>query len=243
MFRDVPKRRSADQSVLANAGLAGPRIPAAFTGLDPGSCQGLKDQPSCTDVFGGRGVRAQPASLFRCERGGMVARNLSDPRHPEAARRQGFDAKLVTYPQARGLEDRLRDADLVMGGGSRPRRGKRCRLRLGRHREWGRWDSNPLSLRHWIYSPARLSSSGAPPLGPGDCRRAQRPLGPSHLVLLVLAAPEHDARRRLDFRRRVWRVSPRARRGCRCGRARPGRGWARWSRPGCGRSSSAPAGS
>ncbi len=34
---------------------------------------------------------------------------------------------------------------------------------LGRRSEWGRWDSNPLSLRHWIYSPARLSSSGAPP--------------------------------------------------------------------------------
>ena len=36
---------------------------------------------------------------------------------------------------------------------------------------WRRWDSNPLSMKHPVYSRARLSNSGAPPLITSDAKR------------------------------------------------------------------------
>ena len=109
--------------------------------------------------------------------------------------RERVDSETISDPKAGSLERTAWNRDLMIG-----RHACACRIPgrlrsnrgVGRGGKWGGWDSNPLRLSHRIYSPARLSNSGAPPPVRIDCRRGFPSSILAHFELHVLQAPDND---------------------------------------------------
>jgi hypothetical protein len=118
---------------------------------------------------------------------------LLDAGHHEPARATGLDAKAIAGLDSRGPGNRSRDGHLVVRRHLRPPH--RCTVAAGmqiatrRWRGWGGWESNPLRLGHRIYSPARLSNSGAPPGRIQSKAASWKAIGSPRLVDSKLGVP------------------------------------------------------